>query len=144
MRDTTFMVANWLMDVESPQQHPTQAALGGNVHDHGRTYQSRLHRYSSQGGGFLNCPLPYLWFLSVFCYAWICAPVCASFCLWSISFVGLLEPPQWPCFFVSLGLLPLPKVTALSYEAPLLTVVFMAMFINETMRVFASRPLHLD
>ena len=39
-------------------------------------------------------------------------------------------------FFASLGLLPLPEVTALSYAAPLLTVVFAAMFLGETVRIF--------
>ena len=39
-------------------------------------------------------------------------------------------------FFTGLGLLPLPEVTAISYAAPLLTVVFAAMFLGETVRVF--------
>ena len=39
-------------------------------------------------------------------------------------------------FFTGLGLLPLPEVTAISYAAPLLTVVFAAMFLGETVRAF--------
>ena len=38
--------------------------------------------------------------------------------------------------FAGLGLLPLPEVTALGYAAPLLTVVFAAMFLNERVGVF--------
>jgi drug/metabolite transporter (DMT)-like permease len=38
--------------------------------------------------------------------------------------------------FASLGFLPLPEVTALGYAAPLLTVVFAAMFLGEEVRIF--------
>lgn len=38
--------------------------------------------------------------------------------------------------FASLGFLPLPEVTAIGYAAPLLVVVFAAMFLNETVRAF--------
>jgi drug/metabolite transporter (DMT)-like permease len=38
--------------------------------------------------------------------------------------------------FAGLGLLPLPEVTALGYAAPLLTVVFAAMFLGELVRAF--------
>lgn len=38
--------------------------------------------------------------------------------------------------FASLGLLPLPEVTALGYTAPLLVVVFAAMFLDEKVGVF--------
>ncbi len=38
--------------------------------------------------------------------------------------------------FAGLGLLPLPEVTAIGYAAPLLTVVFAAMFLGEEVRVF--------
>lgn len=38
--------------------------------------------------------------------------------------------------FAGLGLLPLPEVTALGYAAPLLTVVFAAMFLGEKVGVF--------
>lgn len=38
--------------------------------------------------------------------------------------------------FTALGLLPLPEATALGYAAPLLTVIFAAMFLGETVRVF--------
>lgn len=38
--------------------------------------------------------------------------------------------------FAGLGLLPLPEVTAIGYAAPLLTVVFAAMFLNEEVRAF--------
>lgn len=38
--------------------------------------------------------------------------------------------------FASLGYLPLPEVTAIGYAAPLLTVVFAAMFLGEEVRAF--------
>jgi len=38
--------------------------------------------------------------------------------------------------FAALGLLPLPEVTALGYAAPLLVVIFAAMFLNEQVGVF--------
>lgn len=38
--------------------------------------------------------------------------------------------------FTALGLLPLPEVTALGYAAPLLTVIFAAMFLGERVRAF--------
>ena len=38
--------------------------------------------------------------------------------------------------FAGLGLLPLPEVTAIGYAAPLLTVVFAAMFLGENVRIF--------
>ncbi|KNX41208.1 EamA-like transporter family protein [Roseovarius tolerans] len=38
--------------------------------------------------------------------------------------------------FAALGLLPLPEVTALGYAAPLLVVVFAAMFLNEQVGLF--------
>lgn len=38
--------------------------------------------------------------------------------------------------FAGLGLLPLPEVTAIGYAAPILTVVFAAMFLGEEVRAF--------
>ncbi|WP_306114293.1 MULTISPECIES: DMT family transporter [unclassified Roseovarius] len=38
--------------------------------------------------------------------------------------------------FAGLGLLPLPEVTAIGYAAPLLTVIFAAMFLDEKVGVF--------
>lgn len=38
--------------------------------------------------------------------------------------------------FAGLGLLPLPEVTAIGYAAPLLVVIFAAMFLGEEVRVF--------
>ena len=38
--------------------------------------------------------------------------------------------------FAGLGLLPLPEVTAIGYAAPLLVVVFAAMFLGEQVRIF--------
>ncbi len=38
--------------------------------------------------------------------------------------------------FAGLGLLPLPEVTAIGFAAPLLTVIFAAMFLNEQVGVF--------
>ena len=40
------------------------------------------------------------------------------------------------CGFAGLGLLPLPEVTAIGYAAPLLSVVFAAMFLGEQVRAF--------
>lgn len=40
------------------------------------------------------------------------------------------------CGFAGLGMLPLPEVTAIGYAAPLLTVVFAAMFLGEEVRAF--------
>lgn len=39
--------------------------------------------------------------------------------------------------FAGLGLLPLPEVTAIGYAAPILVVVFAAMFLGEDVRLFA-------
>ena len=38
--------------------------------------------------------------------------------------------------FAGLGYLPLPEVTAIGYAAPLLTVIFAAMFLGEEVRAF--------
>ena len=38
--------------------------------------------------------------------------------------------------FAGLGLLPLPEVTAIGYAAPILVVIFAAMFLNETVGIF--------
>jgi drug/metabolite transporter (DMT)-like permease len=38
--------------------------------------------------------------------------------------------------FAGLGLLPLPEVTAIGYAAPILTVIFAAMFLGEEVRIF--------
>ncbi|WP_415182883.1 DMT family transporter [Phaeovulum sp.] len=38
--------------------------------------------------------------------------------------------------FAGLGMLPLPEVTAIGYAAPLLTVIFAAMFLGEEVRAF--------
>lgn len=38
--------------------------------------------------------------------------------------------------FAGLGYLPLPEVTAIGYAAPLLTVIFAAMFLGEDVRIF--------
>ena len=49
---------------------------------------------------------------------------------------GLVGTIAMGCGFAGLGLLPLPEVTALGYAAPLLTVIFAAMFLGEQVRVF--------
>ena len=38
--------------------------------------------------------------------------------------------------FAGLGYLPLPEVTAIGYAAPILTVIFAAMFLGEEVRLF--------
>ncbi|MSU91071.1 EamA family transporter [Rhodobacteraceae bacterium 2CG4] len=49
---------------------------------------------------------------------------------------GLVGAGAMASGFTALGLLPLPEVTAIGYAAPLLIVVFAAMFLNETVRLF--------
>lgn len=49
---------------------------------------------------------------------------------------GLMGTTAMGFGFAGLGLLPLPEVTAIGYAAPLLTVVFAAMFLGETVRAF--------
>lgn len=45
--------------------------------------------------------------------------------------------------FAALGLLPLPEVTALGYAAPLLTVIFAAMFLDEKVGLFRMSTVGL-
>ncbi|AMY70219.1 DMT family transporter [Frigidibacter mobilis] len=49
---------------------------------------------------------------------------------------GLMGTAAMACGFAGLGLLPLPEVTAIGYAAPLLTVIFAAMFLGEQIRAF--------
>lgn len=49
---------------------------------------------------------------------------------------GLVGTAAMASGFAALGLLPLPEVTAIGYAAPLLTVVFAAMFLGEPVRLF--------
>lgn len=49
---------------------------------------------------------------------------------------GFVGTAAMGCGFAGLSLLPLPEVTALGYAAPLLTVVFAAMFLGEAVRAF--------
>ena len=49
---------------------------------------------------------------------------------------GLVGTSAMGLGFTALGLLPLPEATALGYAAPLLTVIFAAMFLGEQVRVF--------
>ena len=49
---------------------------------------------------------------------------------------GLVGTSAMGLGFTALGLLPLPEATALSYAAPLLTVIFAAMFLGEEVRAF--------
>ncbi len=49
---------------------------------------------------------------------------------------GLVGTAAMACGFTALGLLPLPEVTAISYAAPLLIVIFAAMFLGEQVRMF--------
>ncbi|HPG22947.1 MAG TPA: DMT family transporter [Amaricoccus sp.] len=49
---------------------------------------------------------------------------------------GLVGTTAMGLGFTALGLLPLPEATALGYAAPLLTVIFAAMFLGEQVRVF--------
>lgn len=49
---------------------------------------------------------------------------------------GLVGTMAMGLGFIGLGLLPLPEVTAIGYAAPLLVVIFAAMFLNEQVGVF--------
>ena len=49
---------------------------------------------------------------------------------------GVLGTLAMACFFTSLGLLPLPEVTALGYATPILIVVFAALLLKEPVRLF--------
>lgn len=49
---------------------------------------------------------------------------------------GLVGTSAMGLGFAGLGLLPLPEVTAIGYAAPLLTVIFAAMFLGEEVRTF--------
>ncbi len=49
---------------------------------------------------------------------------------------GFVGTAAMGMMFAGLGLLPLPEVTALGYAAPLLTVIFAAMFLGEEVRLF--------
>jgi drug/metabolite transporter (DMT)-like permease len=49
---------------------------------------------------------------------------------------GLIGTTSMGLGFAGLGLLPLPEVTAIGYAAPLLVVIFAAMFLNEDVRLF--------
>ena len=49
---------------------------------------------------------------------------------------GLVGSSAMGLGFAGLGYLPLPEVTAIGYAAPLLTVVFAAMFLGEEVRAF--------
>ena len=49
---------------------------------------------------------------------------------------GLVGTSAMGLGFTALGFLPLPEATALGYAAPLLTVIFAAMFLGEQVRVF--------
>lgn len=49
---------------------------------------------------------------------------------------GLIGTTAMALGFAALGLLPLPEVTAIGYAAPLLVVIFAAMFLGEQVRLF--------
>ena len=49
---------------------------------------------------------------------------------------GLVGTAAMGFGFAGLGMLPLPEVTAIGYAAPLLTVIFAAMFLGEVVRTF--------
>ncbi|TCL01564.1 drug/metabolite transporter (DMT)-like permease [Shimia isoporae] len=49
---------------------------------------------------------------------------------------GLIGTSAMAMNFAALGMLPLPEVTAIGFTAPLLTVIFAAMFLGEEVRAF--------
>ncbi|WP_026756886.1 DMT family transporter [Sediminimonas qiaohouensis] len=56
---------------------------------------------------------------------------------------GFVGTAAMGMMFAGLGLLPLPEVTAIGYAAPLLTVVFAAMFLSERVRLFRMAAVAL-
>ncbi|MEQ3624611.1 MAG: DMT family transporter [Celeribacter sp.] len=55
---------------------------------------------------------------------------------WGHLWRGLVGSTAMALNFLALGLLPLPEVTAISYATPIVVVVFAAMFLGETVRLF--------
>ncbi|MDQ2094387.1 DMT family transporter [Rhodalgimonas zhirmunskyi] len=49
---------------------------------------------------------------------------------------GFVGTAAMGLMFTSLGMLPLPEVTAIGYAAPILVVIFAAMFLNEQVGIF--------
>ncbi|WP_323783756.1 DMT family transporter [Thalassovita sp.] len=56
---------------------------------------------------------------------------------------GLVGTCAMGMMFAGLGLLPLPEVTAIGYAAPLLTVVFAAMFLGEKVHLYRMTAVGL-
>ncbi|WP_090268910.1 DMT family transporter [Thalassovita taeanensis] len=56
---------------------------------------------------------------------------------------GFVGTAAMGLMFAGLGLLPLPEVTAIGYAAPLLTVIFAAMFLGEEVRLFRMAAVAL-
>jgi len=56
---------------------------------------------------------------------------------------GVAGTAAMGCVFASLQLLPLPEATALFYAAPILTVVFAALFLGEEVRLFRMAAVGL-
>lgn len=87
---------------------------------------------------------------AVFFRSFFAIPVILGWLIWTREFPAGLRTANplghvWRGFagtcamgmgFAGLGYLPLPEVTAIGYAAPLLTVVFAAMFLNEEVRLF--------
>ena len=87
---------------------------------------------------------------AVFFRSFFALPVIVVWLLWTREFPAGLKTANpmghvWRGFagtcamglgFAGLGYLPLPEVTAIGYAAPLLTVIFAAMFLNEEVRLF--------
>ena len=87
---------------------------------------------------------------AVFFRSFFAIPVIVGWLLWSQNlrhgldtanptghfWRGLVGTTAMGLGFTALGLLPLPEATALGYAAPLLTVIFAAMFLGETVRIF--------
>ncbi len=55
---------------------------------------------------------------------------------WSHLWRGLVGTSGMAFGFTALGLLPLPEATAIGYAAPLLAVIFAAMFLGEKVRIY--------
>ena len=81
---------------------------------------------------FFAIPVILVWLLRTDGLAKGLKPVNAMSHVWR----GLIGTAAMAFGFAGLGLLPFPEVTAIGYAAPLLTVIFAAMFLGEQVRAF--------
>jgi len=56
---------------------------------------------------------------------------------------GMVGTSAMAMFFIALGILPLPEVTAIGYAAPILVVVFAALFLGEKVGIYRAAAVCL-